>query len=209
MLNWIERIVCIKIDLSLNNLQRLICHKTQKNNQPLFGRILFLHFGMSGLLFAFFFVFFLGGVFFLLFFFFVVVFLLFFLFCFLLCFFFVFCCCCFFVVFLLFFCWFLVAFFVAFFSVGWPYSVIVSVSLLSPESFELLLQVALSHLSAVLFGSFHPNISSRVFPSLALLLVVAISLPVLLTWFPISDLYFYSSSLQAHRFLSQISFAPE
>ena len=30
----IELIICIKMDLALNNLQRLICHKTQTNNQP-------------------------------------------------------------------------------------------------------------------------------------------------------------------------------
>ena len=36
MLNWlfeIELIIYIKIDLALNNLQRLICHKTPKTNQ--------------------------------------------------------------------------------------------------------------------------------------------------------------------------------
>ena len=31
MLNWIELIVYIKMDLVLNNLQRLICHKTKPN----------------------------------------------------------------------------------------------------------------------------------------------------------------------------------
>ena len=30
----IELIICIKMDLALNNLQRLICHKTQTTNQP-------------------------------------------------------------------------------------------------------------------------------------------------------------------------------
>ena len=30
----IELIICIKMDLALNNLQRLICHKTQTSNQP-------------------------------------------------------------------------------------------------------------------------------------------------------------------------------
>ena len=30
----IEQIICIKMDLALNNLQRLICHKTQTTNQP-------------------------------------------------------------------------------------------------------------------------------------------------------------------------------
>ena len=30
----IELIICIKIDLALNNLQRLICHKTQKTKPP-------------------------------------------------------------------------------------------------------------------------------------------------------------------------------
>ena len=30
----IEQIFCIKIDLALNNLQRLICHKIQPTNQP-------------------------------------------------------------------------------------------------------------------------------------------------------------------------------
>ena len=30
----IELIICIKIDLALNNLQRLICHKIQPTNQP-------------------------------------------------------------------------------------------------------------------------------------------------------------------------------
>ena len=36
MLNWIEieLTICIKMDLALNNLQRLICHKTQPTNQP-------------------------------------------------------------------------------------------------------------------------------------------------------------------------------
>ena len=29
----IELIICIKMDLTLNNLQRLICHKTQPTNQ--------------------------------------------------------------------------------------------------------------------------------------------------------------------------------
>ena len=37
MLNWIvwKWTICIKMDLALNNLQRLICHKTQINNQLL------------------------------------------------------------------------------------------------------------------------------------------------------------------------------
>ena len=37
MLNWIvyNRIICIKMDLALNNRQRLICHKTKTINQPL------------------------------------------------------------------------------------------------------------------------------------------------------------------------------
>ena len=30
----IELIICIRMDLALNNLQRLICHKTQASNQP-------------------------------------------------------------------------------------------------------------------------------------------------------------------------------
>ena len=30
----IELIICIKMDLTLNNLQRLICHKTLPTNQP-------------------------------------------------------------------------------------------------------------------------------------------------------------------------------
>ena len=36
MLNWIvwNRTICVKMDLALNNLQRLICHKTQTTNQP-------------------------------------------------------------------------------------------------------------------------------------------------------------------------------
>ena len=29
----IELIICIKMDLALNNLQRFICYKTQPNNQ--------------------------------------------------------------------------------------------------------------------------------------------------------------------------------
>ena len=29
-----EMIICIKLDLSLNNLQKLISHKTQPTNQP-------------------------------------------------------------------------------------------------------------------------------------------------------------------------------
>ena len=38
MLNWIvwnRLFICIKMDLALNNLQRLICHKTQTNKQTL------------------------------------------------------------------------------------------------------------------------------------------------------------------------------
>ena len=31
----IELVICIKMDLALNNLQRLICHKTQPTNQPI------------------------------------------------------------------------------------------------------------------------------------------------------------------------------
>ena len=31
----IELFICIKMDLELNNLQRLICHKTQTNKQVL------------------------------------------------------------------------------------------------------------------------------------------------------------------------------
>ena len=36
ILNWIvwNRTICIKMNLALNNLQRLICHKTQTKNQP-------------------------------------------------------------------------------------------------------------------------------------------------------------------------------
>ena len=30
----IELLICIKMDLALNNLQRLICHKNQPTNQP-------------------------------------------------------------------------------------------------------------------------------------------------------------------------------
>ena len=30
----LNRTICIKIDLALNNLQKLICHKTQRTNQP-------------------------------------------------------------------------------------------------------------------------------------------------------------------------------
>ena len=35
ILNWIvwNRIICIKMDLAVNNLQRLICHKTKQPNQ--------------------------------------------------------------------------------------------------------------------------------------------------------------------------------
>ena len=36
MLNWIVRnrtVFCINIDLALNNLQRVICNKTQTNKQ--------------------------------------------------------------------------------------------------------------------------------------------------------------------------------
>ena len=35
MLDWIiwNRTICIKMDLALNNRQRLICHKTQPTNQ--------------------------------------------------------------------------------------------------------------------------------------------------------------------------------
>ena len=32
MLNWIELTICIKMDLALNNLQKLICHKIQPTN---------------------------------------------------------------------------------------------------------------------------------------------------------------------------------
>ena len=38
MLNWIaliEQIIYIKMDLALNNLQRLICHKTQQTKPSL------------------------------------------------------------------------------------------------------------------------------------------------------------------------------
>ena len=31
----IELIICLKLDFMLNNLQRLICHKTQTTNQPI------------------------------------------------------------------------------------------------------------------------------------------------------------------------------
>ena len=36
MLNWIvwNRTICIKMDLALNDLQRLICDKNQPTNQP-------------------------------------------------------------------------------------------------------------------------------------------------------------------------------
>ena len=30
----IELLICLKMDLALNNLQRLICHKIQPTNQP-------------------------------------------------------------------------------------------------------------------------------------------------------------------------------
>ena len=33
-LSEIELIICIKMDLELNNLQRLTCHKNQPTNQP-------------------------------------------------------------------------------------------------------------------------------------------------------------------------------
>ena len=39
----IELIICIKIDLALNNLQKLICHKTQSINQPTFFLSIPLH----------------------------------------------------------------------------------------------------------------------------------------------------------------------
>ena len=43
MLNWIIWSICIKMDLALNNLQRLICHKTQAT-KPLiaFKNMLFI-----------------------------------------------------------------------------------------------------------------------------------------------------------------------
>ena len=66
---------------------------------------------------------------------------------------------------------------------------------ISPISFDLPHQVTLSNLSADLFWSFHPNISSCVFPSLTLWLIVAVSLPILLVYFPIQILYFCSGSL--------------
>ena len=51
MLNWIvwnriELIIYIKMDLVLNNLQRLICHKTQTTNQhkESIYSFIFLHF---------------------------------------------------------------------------------------------------------------------------------------------------------------------
>ena len=56
------------------------------------------------------------------------------------------------------------------------YPVLVS----SESSFELSLLVVFSDLSAVLFWSVHSNISLSVFPSLALSLVVTVSLPILL-----------------------------
>ena len=31
----IEQFICIKMDLVLNNLQRLLCNKTQTTNQPI------------------------------------------------------------------------------------------------------------------------------------------------------------------------------
>ena len=52
---------------------------------------------------------------------------------------------------------------------------------LSRISLNLSLHIALSGLSAVLFWSFYPNISQCIFPSLAVLLVVTVSLPILVT----------------------------
>ena len=48
MLNWIveiELIICIKMDLVLNNLQRLICYKTQPTNQQTNQPSTIHHFG--------------------------------------------------------------------------------------------------------------------------------------------------------------------
>ena len=39
----IELFICIKMDLALNNLQRLICHKTQTNKQTINACILENH----------------------------------------------------------------------------------------------------------------------------------------------------------------------
>ena len=75
---------------------------------------------------------------------------------------------------------------------------------LSPISFDLFLQVVVSDLLAALLWSFHPYISSYVFSSLALYLVVAISLSVLLVKFPIRVLYFCSGSLREHRFYHRL-----
>ena len=41
MLNWIDYRTdnCIKMDLALNNLQMLICHKTQQTNQRTYAKL--------------------------------------------------------------------------------------------------------------------------------------------------------------------------
>ena len=53
------------------------------------------------------------------------------------------------------------------------------ITFLLPKSFDLSLQVALLDLSAVLFWSFHPEISLDAFPSQLLSIVVPVSLPVI------------------------------
>ena len=49
MLNWIyiEQIIYIKMDLALNNLQRLICHKTHQT-KPLLYNIISSYFSLHG-----------------------------------------------------------------------------------------------------------------------------------------------------------------
>ena len=49
-LNWIvwNRTIFIKMDLALNNLQRLICHKTQTTNQTTEQGTLFIPFKSIG-----------------------------------------------------------------------------------------------------------------------------------------------------------------
>ena len=38
-MSGIELIICVKMDLALNDLQRLICHKTQPTNQQFDGEV--------------------------------------------------------------------------------------------------------------------------------------------------------------------------
>ena len=85
---------------------------------------------------------------------------------------------------------------------------IFSVFYLSPVSFLLCFQVALTNMSSVLFYSFYPNISKYVFPSLTISLVIAISLPVFTCLISHSGFLFLFGFLRRTPILSQSYFAP-